>query len=158
MTQTNQKKLEALKTYLIDMNYATAEELEAATVENTFNDSYETFEIIGNEYKVLTDEEADEAAKNEIYNSLWAFNADFILRHTAFYEDSSQREDDEFIKALKQLQGSICESANAIVKALIIDLEDFADDAIEADGRGHFLSYYDGREHEQDEFYIYRTN
>jgi hypothetical protein len=35
---------------------------------------------------------------------------------------------------------------------------DFADEAISADGRGHFLSGYDGNENEQDGFYIYRTN
>lgn len=49
-------------------------------------------------------------------------------------------------------------SANSIVKALINDIDTFVYDAIDADGRGHFLSFYDGREHEQDEFFIYRTN
>lgn len=33
------------------------------------------------EYLVLTDEEADERAREDIENSLWAFNPDFILRH-----------------------------------------------------------------------------
>ena len=33
----------------------------------------------GGEYLVLTDEEADEEAKKEIKESLWAFNASFIL-------------------------------------------------------------------------------
>lgn len=153
-----EKKLSALKNHLIEEGHATEEELQNATVENTFNEDWNTFEIIGKEYKVLTEEEADETAKNEIYQSLWAFNADFILRHTAFYEESTQREDAEFVKALQQLQGNLCESANALVKALIIDLDDFADDAIIADGRGHFISWYDGEEHEQGDFYIYRTN
>lgn len=152
------KKLESLKAYLIDNGEAEAGELEAVTVENSYNDSYNTFEIIGNEYKVLTDAEADEEAKEHILNDLWAFNADFILRHTEFYNTSSDREDAEFIDSLQKLQSSICESANSIVKALICDIDEFITDAIDADGRGHFLSFYDGREHEQDEFFIYRTN
>lgn len=152
------KKLESLKAYLLDMNYAEPDELNGLTVENCYNDSCKTFEVIGNEYKVLTDAEADEETKNQIIDSLWAFNANFILQHTEFYNNSTDREDAEFCDSLKQLQGSICESANSIVKALITDIDTFVDDAIDADGRGHFLSFYDGREHEQDEFFIYRTN
>ena len=152
------KKLESLKTYLLDMNYAEPDELNGLTVENCYNDSYKTFEIIGNEYKVLTDAEADEETKESILNDLWAFNADFILQHTEFYNNSTDREDAEFCDSLKQLQRSVCESANSIVKALITDIDTFVDDAIDADGRGHFLSFYDGEEHEQGEFFIYRTN
>ena len=152
------KKLESLKAYLIGSGEAEKSELEAVTVENSYNDSYKTFEVIGNEYKVLTDAEADEEAKENILDSLWAFNADFILQHTEFYKTSSDREDTEFVNSLKQLQGDICESANSIVKALIIDIDAFVEDAIDADGRGHFISYYDGEEIEQDDFYIYRTN
>lgn len=155
---TAEQKLEALKRYLIDKGDATPEELEELTHENTYNENYNTFEVLGNEYKVLTDEEADEAAAEEIKNSLWAFNADFILCHTEFYNTSTSREDAEFIKALQELQSRLCESANAIVKALIVDLDDFVTNAIGADGRGHFISWYDGRENEQDIFYIYRTN
>ena len=152
------KKLETLKKYLIESGEAEKSELEAVTIENCYNDSYKTFEIIGNEYKVLTDTEADEEAKENILNDLWAFNADFILHHTEFYNTSSDREDAEFIKSLKQLQGSICEGANAIVKALITDIDTFVENAIDADGRGHFISWYDGEENEQGEFFIYRTN
>ena len=152
------KKLESLKTYLIESGEAEKSELEMVTVENSYNDSYKTFEIIGNEYKVLTDAEADEETKESILNDLWAFNADFILQHTEFYNNSTDREDKEFCDSLKQLQRSICESANSIVKALICDIDEFITDAIDADGRGHFLSFYDGREYEQDEFFIYRTN
>ena len=156
--ETLNKKLESLKAYLLDMNYAEPDELNGLTVKNCYNDNYKTFEIIGNEYKVLTDAEADEEAKKSILNDLWAFNADFILQHTEFYNHSTDREDAEFINSLEQLQRSICESANSIVKALICDIDEFVTDAIDADGRGHFLSFYDGKEHEQDEFFIYRIN
>lgn len=155
---TNQKKFETLKTYLLEMGHANPEELEDLTIKNCFNDSYNTFEIIGNEYKVLTDEEADETAKTEILNSLWAFRAEFVLHHTVFYEDSTPTEDQAFIEALRDLQGRIAESATPIIKALIKNLDEFVFDAIDADGRGHFISWYDGREHELNDLYIYRIN
>lgn len=57
------------------------------------------------------------------------------------------------------MQGKLCESANSLVKSLIVDLDHFVSDAISADGRGHFLSGYDGVEIELDgDFYAYRTN
>ena len=151
-------KLESLKAYLIENGEAEKTELEAVTVENSYNENFNTFEVVGNEYKVLTDTEADEEAKEHILNDLWAFNADFILRHTEFYNTSSDREDAEFIDSLQKLQSNICESANSIVKALIVDIDIFIEDAIESDGRGHFISWYGGKEEEQGEFFIYRTN
>lgn len=38
------------------------------------------------------------------------------------------------------------------------DRESFISDCISIDGRGHTLSGYDGEEHEQGNYYIYRTN
>ena len=46
------------------------------------------------------------------------------------------------------MQGKLCESANELVLALIDDMDKFVSDAISSDGRGHFLSYYDGEEQE----------
>ena len=40
----------------------------------------------------------------------------------------------------------------------IEDFDDFIDDAVSSDGRGHFISRYDGDENEQDGYYIYRCN
>lgn len=151
-------KFETLKEFLISTGEATAEELATLTVGSTYNENENTFEIIGNEYKVLTDEEADEETKESILNSLWAFNGYFILEHTDFYRTARDYECKEFTEALQQLQNSLCESANSIVKALIYDLDEFVQDAVEADGRGHFISYYDGKENEHNGLYIYRTN
>ena len=156
----NNIKLETLKKFLISTNEATPEELAALTVGNAYNENYNTFEVIGNEYKVLTDDEADEEAKENILNSLWAFNADFIITRTEFWNTCTDREASEVIKALKEMQSRLCESANSIVKALIYDLDKFVDDAIDSDGRGHFITYYDGVEHwdSENDLYIYRTN
>lgn len=151
-------KFEALINFLIEEGEATAEELANCTEKNTYNEAFNTFEIIGGEYKVLTYAEAEEAAKENIVNDLWAFNADFILRHTVFYENSTDREDKAFVEALQSLQGSICEGATPIIKALVKDIDAFVEDAIDADGRGHFISWYDGEEYEAGDYYIYRTN
>lgn len=151
------EKYEALKNYLIEAGEATAEEL-TEDLSAVYNDSRETFEIIGQEYKVYTNEEAYKAAADYIKDNLWAFNADFILQHSAAYEETTDREDEEIIKALRMVQGSICEGSNALVKALISDIDTFIEDAIDTDGRGNFLSSYDGKEHEIGNFYIYRTN
>jgi len=51
-----------------------------------------------------------------------------------------------------------CESANEALKAMITDLDEFVEEAIGVDGRGHFLSTYDGAEEEEGEYFIYRVN
>jgi hypothetical protein len=60
------------------------------------------------------------------------------------------------------MQSELCEDANELVKAVIRDIDHFVKDAILSDGRGHFLSGYDGEENEIEHkkvmFYIYRTN
>lgn len=108
------------------------------------------------EYAIGTDEEADQAARDEILSSLWAFNAEFILTH------SKAPCKPALVKALKQVQEQLCESANEFVEALISDLDEFVEDAIQADGRGRFLATYDSEEVEVEingiTFYCYRLN
>lgn len=156
MTNTTEyaAKLEALKAHLIENENFTPEEAEEAS----FDPRFDSFECGSWEYKVYTEEEADKAAREEILETLWAFNPEFILYHTDFYNHSTDREDDEFVAGLSKLQGSLCESANPIVKALIVDLDHFVSQAIREDGRGHFLSHYDGEEVESGDFYLYRIN
>jgi len=121
-------------------------------------DSYglKVFSAYGLEYAVGTDEEAQEACKENIKQSLWAFNASFILSH------SKTGYNPELEKCLKEMQGKLCEGANSLVEALIEDMDSFIEDAISADGRGHFLSSYDGNENEIDiddeTYYAYRLN
>lgn len=150
------EKLEALRVHLINEENFTEEE----AAEATFDERYDSFKCGSWEYKVFTDEEANEATREEILGSLWAFRPEFILKHTAFYKESSDNEDREFCKALERLQAAICEGANAIVKALIMDVDEFVNEAIRWDSRGNFLSTYDGEEHESacGRFYIYRIN
>lgn len=109
------------------------------------------FEVSGKTYLVLTDDEADKKATDYIRESLWAFNADFL----AFYTGMPT----EMFEAVQPQ----CEGANdAVIRCVerAGSVEDFAAQAIRADGRGHFLSPYDGREDEEtvdgETYYIYR--
>ena len=112
----------------------------------------------GANYLVLTEEEADQKAGEEIRNSLWAFNADFIIQHCKNFEKMDICEIEAAEKSLRYAQENCCENANGLVYALIDDIDEFIEDAINADGRGHFISYYDGEENEQNNFYIYRVD
>ena len=102
------------------------------------------------DYLVYTDDEADEAVYNYIDESVCFFRSDFIAAHAEV--------DEEVIKKLQELH----ENSNNAIKSLIKDFDHFVDDAICADGRGHFLSSYDGEENEinvnGNTYYIYRTN
>ena len=108
----------------------------------------------GKDFLVLTDDEADDACRARILDSLWAFNADFIASHVR------PRLNDAATKALAKTQGELCEDANDLVRAIIHDIDAFVADAVRSDGRGHFVSSYDGEEHEvrvgDDFFYLYR--
>ncbi len=109
--------------------------------------------IADSDYYVLTDEEADNMAQEYIEDSLWAFNASVIVEVCNL--DSSL---EEMIETFCEEK---CEEANEAIKSLICncsDIDDFAERAIELDGRGHFLSSYDGIEIEQDEYFVYRCN
>lgn len=106
------------------------------------------------EYAIGTDSQADQACEDHIRDSAWAFNASFILSECGLPS--------ELEECLQSFQSDKCESANDAIVALIEkcngSMTEFTQAAISADGRGHFLSPYDGCENEQGGFYIYRVN
>lgn len=134
--------------------------LETLTEEKAkYNYDLELFELENGEtYKVLTDEEADEAAAEEIKNSLWAFRPEFIVEHMKNFNTMYNYEKKTIIEAIEKMQADLCESANTIVEALIEDIDDFVYDAIKVDGRGHFIAWYDFNENEQNDYFIYRID
>lgn len=99
------------------------------------------------EYLVLTDDEADTAVRECILDSVWAFRPSFLVAHMT----------DVTEKMVSIIQEQ-CEDANPVILRLIDDVDHFVDDAIAADGRGHFLASYDGEEYEVGEYFIYRVN
>lgn len=104
----------------------------------------ELFSANGCEFAIGTDEEADEAAKQYILDTVWAFNSSFLQYHI----EALDSED------IDMLRGDRCEDANDALVKLLDDEDHFIVDAISCDGRGHFMSSYDGEEQE----FTYRIN
>lgn len=111
----------------------------------------QTFEVWSREYMVLTEHERYKKAKEYIQEILWAFNPSFLAKKTGLPE--------EVFRALSEK----CEDENGAILALVektCGLDDFVKSAIEADGYGHFLAYYDGEEEvinvEGEDYFIYR--
>ena len=146
----NMEKIEALKKFLVENGDYTEEELTEIEITDGYDENIA--EVENREYMVLTDEEADQVASDYINESVWAFNSDFIIRHCDVldYDDASEK----VVKAIQEQ----CESGNEAMKKLINDMDEFVQDAIEADGRGHFISSYNGEEYEAGDYYIYRMN
>ena len=119
------------------------------------------FETPRGAYLVLTDKEADEKCKDYIKDTLWAFNTSYILQHMKGYQNTTDYEDRCITKALSKLQEDLCETANPIIERLIDNLDEFVEDAINDDGRGHFLASYDGDEREVEvdgtKYFIYKN-
>ena len=101
--------------------------------------------IDGNDYRFFTDDEADDACSDYIKESVWAFKADFLARQTGI--------DSKVFEILCRE----CESANDPILTMIEDYVDIVEAAVSSDGRGNYLSPYDGKEIELGEFYLYRT-
>ena len=141
--EVKNEKVKALQNHL---------ELDKDEVNEITLEDGECFHYGDKEYLVLTDDEADEKAKDYIKDSAWAFNSSFLASH------SKGDVDEEVFKCLSEK----CESSNDAILSLIKDVDHFVDDAISSDGRGHFMSTYDGCENEEEinknTYYIYRTN
>ena len=124
------------------------------TLESHTHYGLEVFSNGRKEYAVGTDSEADDACKEYIKDSAWAFRSSFICDYCNLPQ--------ELAEALEAMQSKKCEGANDVILALIEKADEglhgFVRDAISADGRGHFLSSYDGEENEEGDFFIYRIN
>jgi hypothetical protein len=140
MIKKNQKNEIYLKVRLAEHLDCDIEDIEQGYDESTFN-------IGDQEYLMLTDEEADQRAKEYIKDSVWAFVPSFLASHTGI--------DEEIIKHLQDK----CESANDALLNSINDIDSFISDAIGCDGRGHFMSSYDGHEYDlNNNLFLYRIN
>ena len=127
-------------------------------IDNIANDN-EDFEIRDDnaEYRFLRSDIADSKAIEYIKDLVWAFNPDFIVQHSKAFDY-----DNASLKIIEAIQAQ-CENGNEAMLRLIDDFVDFADDAIAADGRGHFLSAYDGKERDlyapyENSYFYYRIN
>ena len=112
------------------------------------------------DYLVCNQIEAERAVEERIIDDLWAFRAPFICSHMSYKPEP--READKVEKAIEEMQGKLCESAQPIIRSMIKNINHFIADAISADGRGHFLAPYGGEEVEHDyndeTYFIYMLN
>ena len=126
----------------------TAEDIKNVLAADKKHETYITLPTIlinGNEYAVAAnEEEADNATRQYIEDSICYFNSSFLAEHSDVPEEVF-----EFL-ANKGFFN------NEAYKSMIYDMDDFVDDAIDADGRGHFLGSYDGKEYEIGEYFLYR--
>lgn len=140
---------------------------------NIYNESTEIFEAIYNhietefaehdDFIVLDDVTKEEFTIERASQSLWAFNTTFIMNHlkTEVVADLSEYDRQELRKSIEQIQGSLCESANGLIKGLT-EWKEMIENAIDIDGYGHFLNGYDFSEnefeYEGETYYIYYNN
>jgi hypothetical protein len=108
-------------------------------------------EIDGMEFAIAAnEEEADKACYEYIENTIWAFSPFFLEQMTNVPAELFEAVQDK------------CESINEALQILVMrtcGMQEFVDQAISWDGRGHFLSHYDGKEIELNcGAYAYRVN
>jgi len=139
-TMTLTIKAQALKNYLEEQNCTTED---ITDILDLYEDE-DTVSADGEDLLILFDDEANEYCTRYILETLWAFNPDFITSHVG-----NDRIDDydALITSIRSIQEQ-CEGANSAIKAMINDLDQFVQDAISSDGRGHFMNTYDGEEYE----------
>jgi len=117
--------------------------VEADELEEARFDCYglTVFEVGSDSYAIGTDEEADEACKSYVQDTLWAFKGEFIAEACDL--------PCELADGISSFNSEKCEGANDAMLALVrktCGLNSFVRRAISADGRGHFLASYDGDE------------
>ncbi len=115
-----------------------------------------TVEIGGDEWLVMDAIDADAAAEEQIWDSVWAFNVEFLHTHIP----------GRCLDAVRALQGKSEDGVEGI-QALIqagSGKDRFIQDAVNSNGRGRFLAGCAHNEHElvwngkAAAFYAYRTN
>jgi len=108
----------------------------------------EVANMIGEDYLVLTDEEADEKVYEYIADTVWGFTPSFLSGYTGI--------DEEVFVTLQEA------GKYDAIRSMIQDFDGFVEAAVSADGRGHFLATYDHNEYDvtvyDTTYYIYRVN
>jgi hypothetical protein len=120
---------------------------------NDKDDSYE-FQVDRSRmhYLVMTEDEADKSAAQYIRMTVWAFNsnwlADFMPNGISAEHLDTLREGKEDSEGLNEAFTALIEAGNG--------MDEFIERSIAMDGRAHFMSTYDGEEHEENGYLIYR--
>lgn len=130
---------------------ALEEEVNTETLEAVEHNYGYNFTFDGTDYRVLTEDEANEELTDYIKDSICYFNPNFLACQTGL--------DEVVFDALCSLEYKGKEAILTLVENTC-GLEELIEEAILADGRGHFLNSYNGEELEAEVdgewFYIYR--
>ena len=131
-------------------NEVTAEDIKSALAADIERDTYWDLPVLiidGEEWAVAEgEEEATKAARQAVEDSICYFRPDFLAAHSDVPEE------------VFDFFANKCFDNNEAYKAMIYDVDDFIDDAIDADGRGHFLNTCDSKEYEIGEYFLYQIN
>lgn len=131
-------------------NDVTAEDIKNALAVNKRRDSHWGLPVIiidSEEWAVAEgEEEANKAARQSIEDSICYFRPDFIAAHSDVPEE------------VFDFLANKCFDNNEAYKSMIYDVDDFIDDAIDADGRGRFLNVCDSKEYKIGEYFLYQIN
>lgn len=139
--------------YMMDMHVTNDKEQFIALLYHlTANEGQQDWEdvdnMIGDDYLVLTDDEADDMVHEYIDESAGMFTPSFLSRYSGIDED---------VFVTLQEAGKY-----DAIRSMIQDFDAFVEEAVSTDGRGHFLATYDFNEHEvtvnDTTYYIYRVN
>lgn len=129
---------------------AEALSVDVEDIDNLVGDTFDTLETAVGEYEVFTEEEANERTYEYIKDTLWAFEPHFMEEVTGVSHI-----------VFKSLSG-LYEEANEAVYSLVENtcgMDTLVQEAIDADGRGHFIGHYDGEEIETETgLFLYRVN
>lgn len=113
----------------------------------------------GSKWMVLTDEEADEQTKKHIKEKIWTFDDWFIKNHMSDERIEELENKNIDIDELIVRYQSLKKGGNDAIIDLIGDFDEFVENVIAEDGRGHFLSR-NGEEGIQrggvQDFYVYK--
>ena len=109
-----------------------------------------TFLSGGCEYLILTDKEANARVDCIIRDSVENFSTEFIQRFTPISEED--------IRVIKETSRPNCILTECIEEGGLGGMCKFIDSAIQTDGRGHFLSPYDGEENKAGNYFIYKMD
>lgn len=123
-----------------ELELSVREELQIGDDVEIVRHDVDTYEIGKKTYLIVDIGKATDLAKENMYESLWAFNSVFLESETGI--------DRDVFRAIAE--NGQCENNNRVIEKLIemssTSLDDFYQSAIDEDGLGHFLSTYDGEE------------
>jgi hypothetical protein len=122
-----------------DLIMALAEEF-GCGVQDIVDLGHNRVQIDGYEYKIFTEDEANDAVADYIADTLWAFTPSFLSGLTGI--------DEEVFELLSEKCEGGNEAIHSILRATNVSMSEVVDEAIRWDGRGHFLNSYDGNEYE----------